>query len=162
MLGPSRSAAACCGRRSAGVSPAVIRLIAVCLPLLVGARLPALGGQPSPDTPPTLPSPGEGRVGDSTKRFNEAVALYRSGASDKALAAFDELRTATPTDPVVHNWIGFLQLRAERYAEAAKTLEEAVCLKPAYVEAWLNLGNAYLNGLTPNEANRAFRKAVEP
>src|SRR5262245_33135676 len=77
--------------------------------------------------------------------FNKGVSFYKAGKYDDAVSEFVEARKASPSDPLICNWIGFIYLLQKKYVEAIEPLERAVKLRPNYTEAHTNLGNAYLN-----------------
>jgi Tfp pilus assembly protein PilF len=82
-----------------------------------------------------------GRPDDSERHYRAALAI-------------------DPTQPTLHNNIGVVRLRSERYAEAAEAFREAVRLDPAYANAYRNLGRALeLNGETDG-ALEQYRAAL--
>src|SRR5437660_301402 len=82
---------------------------------------------------------------DATSHFNKGVGLYHANKLEDALAEFQTAKQGAPGDPLIYNWIGFLDLRLSRSDEAIEPLEKATSLRTNYAEAWTNLGNAYLN-----------------
>src|SRR5690349_8162878 len=98
---------------------------------------------------------------DAVAHFDQAAKLYKAGKMDAALAEFELARAASPKDPLIYNWIGFIKLIQEKYSEAVAPLEQAVKLNPKYAEAYTNLGNAYQNSRRPDDAVNAFKKAID-
>ncbi|MCS7301100.1 MAG: tetratricopeptide repeat protein, partial [Fimbriimonadales bacterium] len=81
----------------------------------------------------------------SAQSVREAVNLANQGKTQEAIAAFEALYQRDENNPTVVNWLGYLYLKAGKYAEAVPMLEKATRLSPRNAEAWNNLGNAYLH-----------------
>jgi tetratricopeptide (TPR) repeat protein len=90
--------------------------------------------------PPAAPLPPETR-GDiymARKMYREAIETFREGS---------------PKDPILLNKIGIAYHQLAQLDNARKSYEQAVKLKPDYVEAINNLGTIYY-------AKKSFRRAI--
>ena len=63
-------------------------------------------------------------------RYGYAIALYRQGAVDEALALMDRLLAEEPDNPYFHEVVGQILLEHGRIAEARQAYERAVAILP--------------------------------
>jgi len=71
-------------------------------------------------------------------------ALHQNNPS----TAFRELFKAlgmSPNDPKIHNTIGLVYMGKEMFEKAEASFKKAIEIKPAYSDAWNNLGALYLS-----------------
>ena len=61
----------------------------------------------------------------------------------------------------VHNAMGFCYVNMEKRANAVKEYSKATKLKPGYVTAWNNLGDAYEKESQWKDAQSAYETAYE-
>ena len=73
---------------------------------------------------------------------NLAIALAELGELEDALRCFEALLGRIDDDPTLHFNHGNVLLRSGQSAEAARAYGHAIRLRPLYVEAHNNLGNA--------------------
>ena len=94
----------------------------------------------APQTPvnPPLTIEQRGDILMARKEYREAIDMFRSGS---------------PKDPVLWNKEGIAYHQLTQLASARKSYEQALKLKPDYVEAMNNLGTIYY-------AQRSFRRAI--
>ena len=97
---------------------------------------------------------------DFQKQLTAAVALYRQGKLDDALAQFTELHKVNPRSSEVDVWLGFLLLRQNKAAEAIPLLESAEKQRPLDLEIQINLGNAYMISADNEKALEKYRNAM--
>src|SRR5437899_11628911 len=71
---------------------------------------------------------------------NKGAKLYKEGKLPESINEFLAAKTLSPKDARIYNWIGFVYLVQEKYAEAVEPLEQAAKLDPKYPEAYTNLG----------------------
>ncbi|MFC3053747.1 tetratricopeptide repeat protein [Kordiimonas pumila] len=95
--------------------------------------------------------------------FNRAHALQLTGRNNEALQAYADVAPLMHSDPMLWNNLGTLYQQMSLTADAIDALERAVSLKPAYYDAWNNLGLSYFIARTvPRHAGKwteAFEKA---
>lgn len=73
---------------------------------------------------------------------------------------FLEMVKEFPDSPMGHFSLGKLYLEQRRWAEAARSLEEAVRLDPEYAAALVALGDAYAGLGRNEEAREAYQRAL--
>ncbi len=73
---------------------------------------------------------------------------------------FLEMVKEFPDSPMGHFSLGRLYLEERRWAEAAKSLEEAVRLDPEYAAALVALGDAYAGLDRNDDARKAYERAL--
>jgi len=79
------------------------------------------------------------------------------GDSDRALSAYAEKVESEPNNAVYRYNYGTFLLQAEQYEEAMMQFNSAIQLNPEYIDAYYNLGAAYINmAVTVNEAINAL------
>jgi len=72
---------------------------------------------------------------------------------------FKQMVAEFPDSPMGHFSLGKLYLGERRYAEAAKSLEEATRLDPQYAAALVALGDAYAGQGEKEKAREVFQRA---
>lgn len=72
---------------------------------------------------------------------------------------FKQMVAEFPDSPMGHFSLGKLYLGERRYAEAARSLEEAVRLDPEYAAALVALGDAYAGQGDTAKARATFERA---
>ncbi len=72
-------------------------------------------------------------------------AYATTGQNDRALEQYAGAVADNPSNAIYRYNYGSLLLQAERFDEAIEQLQEAVNLDEAYVDAYYNLGAAYIN-----------------
>src|SRR5579863_6456758 len=95
---------------------------------------------PAPQAPttPTLSIEQRGDILMARKEYREAIDMFRQGP---------------PGDPVLWNKQGIAYHQLTQLGSARKSYEQALKLKPDYIEAMNNLGTIYY-------AQRSFRRAI--
>ena len=79
--------------------------------------------------------------------------------SDPREQQFLEMAREFPDAPMAHFSLGKHYLSQRRYAEAARALEEAVRLDPAYAAALVALGDAYAGAGQTDRAKEVLGRA---
>src|SRR5690349_3254541 len=92
----------------------------------------------TPQTPKPLSAETRGDIFMARKMYREAVETFREGS---------------PKDPILLNKIGIAYHQMMQLDNARKSYEEALKLKPNYVEVMNNLGTVYY-------ARKSFRRAI--
>lgn len=72
-------------------------------------------------------------------------AYSETGQDDRALETYGNAVANNPENPIYRYNYGSLLLQAERFDEAIEELREATTLEEGYVDAYYNLGAAYIN-----------------
>jgi tetratricopeptide (TPR) repeat protein len=88
--------------------------------------------------------------------------VTRDATGDIALAAKEfraELRNS-PTDARSHYMLGYVLLKQRQYAESETELRKAAALEPASPDAFIDLGQLYLQSHRLPEAEAAERQAI--
>ncbi len=93
---------------------------------------------PQADVSPGLTVEQRGDILMARKEYREAIDMFRTGS---------------PKDPVLWNKEGIAYHQMTQLLSARKSYEQALKLKPDYVEAMNNLGTIYY-------AQRSFRRAI--
>lgn len=94
-------------------------------------------------------------------RIAEGLLAWEREAYEEALDIFDEVATAHPSFPDVHNRRGLCLAVLDRLDEALAAFERAVELSPTYAEAHLNRGIVLKDLGQGEEAQAAFDRARE-
>ena len=74
---------------------------------------------------------------------------------------FTEALKLRPDFAQAANNLGFVYYRQQRYAEAARWLENTLKIDPSRAVAYLNLGDAYLHGGDHARAKQAYNTYLE-
>jgi Tfp pilus assembly protein PilF len=77
------------------------------------------------------------------------------------VAQFTEALKLRPDFALAANNLGFVYYRQQRYAEAARWLENTVKIDPSRAVAYLNLGDAYFNAGDKAKARQAYSTYLE-
>jgi type IV pilus assembly protein PilF len=93
-----------------------------------------------------------GCAADSAQQRRDADASYSLGLAflqeNRPSMALKELTKASllaPTDPKIHNLLGWAYWRKQEYSAAEQAFRKAVEVDPAFSEAWNNLGALYID-----------------
>lgn len=106
--------------------------------------------------------PLSGEIKNSSKLYNEGVALFRSGEIDKALELFKESAEVNNNYALAHYGIGRIYLLQEnKGADAVMHLKKAVKLDNSFARAHFYLGLAELLTGKYNDSITSFKKAYE-
>jgi predicted Zn-dependent protease len=81
--------------------------------------------------------------------------------SDARLEQFKQMAAEFPDSPMAQFSLGKAYLERRQYAEAAKSLEEAVRLDPEYAAALVSLGDAYTGAEQTEKAREVLTRAKE-
>jgi Tfp pilus assembly protein PilF len=85
--------------------------------------------------------------------------LYHRAMSDARLEQFKQMVAEFPDAPMAHFSLGKAYLERRQYAEAARSLEEAVRLDPQYAAAMVSLGDAYTGAGETAKAREVLTRA---
>jgi len=81
--------------------------------------------------------------------------------SDARLEQFKQMAAEFPDAPMAQFSLGKAYLERRQYAEAVKSLEEAVRLDPEYAAAMVSLGDAYAGAGQADKAGEVLTRAKE-
>lgn len=95
------------------------------------------------------------------QRLKDIIAKHRRGDHAAAEAGYREHLKEFPSDPSALHFLGLLRSHQGRHAEAVKLMMNALEGAPEYVDAWSNLGVAYLKLRDFERAELCERKAIE-
>jgi predicted TPR repeat methyltransferase len=95
------------------------------------------------------------------QRLKEIIAQHRRGDHAAAEAGYREHLKEFPSDPSALHFLGLLRSHQGRHAEAVKLMTSALEVDSDYVDAWSNLGVAYLKLRDFERAEFCSRKAIE-
>ncbi len=93
--------------------------------------------------------------------INLGVALFSTGKTSDAIAAYREALRLEPAMAVAHNNLSIALCQSGQAQEATAEAREAIRLDPHYPEAFNSLGNALEETGSLDEAIAAYGKAVE-
>jgi Tfp pilus assembly protein PilF len=79
--------------------------------------------------------------------------------SDARLEQFKQMVAEFPQAPMAHFSLGKAYLERRQYADAARSLEEAVRLDPQYAAAMVSLGDAYTGAGETQKAREVLTRA---
>jgi tetratricopeptide (TPR) repeat protein len=79
--------------------------------------------------------------------------------SDARLEQFKQMVAEFPDAPMAHFSLGKAYLERRQYADAARSLEEAVRLDPQYAAALVSLGDAYAGAGNTQKAREVLTRA---
>jgi len=89
------------------------------------------------------------------------LVLFQRGDYVSALQRFEAALPNIPTDPFLNAYVGFSYAKLARYADAAKSYERALALRPSYLNAQINLCTVYAKLNELGKALLACEKAAE-
>ena len=95
------------------------------------------------------------------ERLKEIIVRHRRGDHAAAEAGYREHLKEFPSDPSALHFLGLLRSHQGRHAEAVKLMMSALEIDSGYVDAWSNLGVAYLKLRDFERAEFCERKAIE-
>ena len=98
---------------------------------------------------------------DDRDRFTWAMALVKTADAGGARAQLTRLSAIHPSTPLYLYWLARLDYDQRRYPEAIEKLQRVIRLDPESSRAFDNLGLALDMVGRSDEAEPAFRKAVE-
>ncbi|NWJ96636.1 MAG: CHAT domain-containing protein [Chloroflexi bacterium] len=98
---------------------------------------------------------------DATALLPRGIKLYEEGVLEKARQYFEAAIKKAPRQRAdLYFWLGKTLLALEKSAEAAQNFEQAIKLKPDYVEAYLQLAQAWRDLDNSAKAQAALNTAV--
>lgn len=88
--------------------------------------------------------------------------LANTGNTDEAIVWYEKATALTPNDADLRLDFGIALTKGEKYKDAEVQLQKAIELTPNYAQAYLSLGELYLNWIPPRDADAiaAFNKAI--
>jgi tetratricopeptide (TPR) repeat protein len=95
------------------------------------------------------------------KDSEAAVGLLNTGKVNEAVAAFEKLVEANPTNAGLHYNLGVAYEKRDQYEKARDQYEEAIKIKPDFGDAFLAIGNTFMAQKNFNDAITPLTKAVE-
>src|SRR5262249_26309915 len=101
------------------------------------------------------------------RHYNDAYRAYmlwsRTGSPgllDQAVQALEQARKADSKNAFLPAWMGFIQVKQQKYEAALQSLQEALRLDPNLPDVYVNEGYAYVGLQRYPEAQAAFEKAI--
>ena len=91
--------------------------------------------------------------------MREAFGAIHAGDWPRAAAVAARAVAAAPSSADAHHLVAVTARHTGRLEDAIASLERAVKLRPAFFEAWLNLGNAWLEAGDAERALERYAKA---
>ena len=98
-------------------------------------------------------------TGNPAVYFYLGKSLFETGDDPGAAQAFAKAVELKPDMKWAHYFLGNVDIRGERYKEAAGELEKETELQPDIDKVWFQLGKAYVLGGEEDKAIAAFEKA---
>ncbi len=95
------------------------------------------------------------------EHHNLGVAFYKTGMFDEAVREFRRVMDLKPNEAAARFYIGLVQLRQERWADALATYEEAVARPGATAAVYHNMAYALERLGRVAESQRALQEAAE-
>ena len=95
------------------------------------------------------------------KQIEEILKLYRSTKYKKTKEITYDLLKTFPNSEILHNIMGAIHNREDKYDESIKWHTKAIKINPNYAEGYNNLGAALQKFGNLNEAIGNFKKATE-
>jgi uncharacterized protein (TIGR02466 family) len=96
----------------------------------------------------------------SPMQVQQVINLLQSGQLPQAEAAARKMVESFPGALIFYNVLGVAQEGQQKFAEAAKTYQQALKLDPGIAEMHFNLGSAYENLGRSGDAMACYRKAL--
>lgn len=100
-------------------------------------------------------------MSDSEHRLKELIARHRAGDFAAADRGYRDHLQQFPEDPTALHFLGLLRTQEGRNDEGIKLMDAAVRIDPTYVDAWSNLGIAFLHQRDFDRAEKCCRKAIQ-
>ncbi|MBN9011976.1 MAG: tetratricopeptide repeat protein, partial [Rhizobiales bacterium] len=99
---------------------------------------------------------------DPTTLAALANYLANTGNTDEAIVWYEKATALSPDDPNLRLDFGIALTKGSKYTDAEVQLQKAIALLPNYAQAYLSLGELYLNWIPPRDADAiaAFNKAI--
>ena len=91
--------------------------------------------------------------------LREAFGAIQAGDWQRAASIAGRAVAFAPDSADAHHLAALAARNTGRLPDAIASLERAVALRPAFFEAWLNLGNAFLESRDPERALRCYATA---
>jgi tetratricopeptide (TPR) repeat protein len=92
--------------------------------------------------------------------ISEAVELHLEGQFEDAAIKYSNILAEDPSNPIVHNNLGFLYTQSKMFNEAISEYNKAISLREDYPTAYKNQGITYMMMNSLNEAENSFLKAI--
>lgn len=121
----------------------------------------SLNGLSKPEAGATVASKGYFRTPEAEKDFADAMSLIRSGNSDKAKAAFEDIVKKDANDYVAWTMLGTICFDQKKYSEGETAFMKALALKPDFTLARVNLGKMYMAQNEFDKAIASLSKGIE-
>lgn len=96
----------------------------------------------------------------SRPALNQALVLLSVGQVDAGIAELRKLTEVFGDDPLIHFYLARALIRKTQYAEAEKSLLEAIRLKPDFGNAFLTLGLVYEKTERLADALKCYQSAT--
>ena len=94
-------------------------------------------------------------------RYNLALTYMRMGDKENARKELRTIITVNGNLADPHQYLGVMALEEGALEEAVEELQKATGLAPDYDDAWLNLGNAFMEAGRFKDAKDAFSSCIE-
>jgi tetratricopeptide (TPR) repeat protein len=98
---------------------------------------------------------------DLDRRYQLAQKYLDTGQTELAQLEFEKILKFYPTGALIWNDLGFLQMKLNRFEEAAEKLKKALELNPDFANAHYNLAMVMENFEEKEKAIIHFKKALE-
>jgi glycosyltransferase involved in cell wall biosynthesis len=95
----------------------------------------------------------------SQKDKNLIIRLFKDNHIEKACLKLNQLLNAHPRDYELHYIAGMIYSSQNRYTDAIRSFEEALCLNPNHAHSYFELGIIHLTLCRFNKAKTFFQKA---
>jgi Flp pilus assembly protein TadD len=118
----------------------------------------------SSDDPVLAQMRAEARASPDDPTTLAALANYlaNTGNTDEAIVWYEKATALTPNDADLRLDFGIALTKGEKYKDAEVQIQKAIALVPNYAQAYLSLGELYLNWIPPRDGDAiaAFNKAI--